>query len=316
MSVSLSSPTSLPLRLGASLSIVLCAACASTSSTQETSIQDELTLPGDRARSRMVEQPLGFFLRDINGDIRGWTQLTMTARSEEDRRKAELLEQTIARRSNERIDELIHELESGPRSHRVIAASALGFTGDEKALSPLLSALEDPDPEIQSNALLGLRLLNVEATPLTRICELMRYGEDSWIRSNAASCLSTLTNAGARADCVLECARYGLADPEPVVRSHSSLILATLVDASSIGEMADLLDDEVPLVRSAAMRSLAYVGTKDLTTKANAAKSLVGAYIRSSGKERWKYVQALQQISGRPYGDDEEEWTDWARRLQ
>jgi len=297
------------------LPVLLCfAACASTA-TDET-VQEDLTLPGDRARARMEEQPIGLFLRTTNNEIRSWTKLALTARSTEDKRKASLLEQNLRRRTRERIDDLIHELEAGPLPNRIVAASALGFTRDEKALSPLLAALEDADIEVQSNALLGLRLLEREETPLERICELMRYGGDNWVRSNAASCASTLVNLGARSDCLTDAARDGLTDPEPGVRSHSALILATLVDDESMGVLSDLLYDEIRLVRSAAMRSIAYLGSEDPRQKAEAASALVRAFIASEGSARDQLLLTLEELSGQHYGEDDEEWADWAQRLQ
>lgn len=307
-----------PLRTAALFLVAgLVAGCASTPEREAAPVDEDVTLPGDRARSRMEEEPIGLFLRQLNNDIRAWTQLTMTARSDEERRKARLLTQVLARQTSERIDELIAELDSGPRPNRIVAASALGFAQDRRALSPLLAALEDPEVEVRSNALLALRLLALEETPLERICELMRFGDDDWVRSNAASCISTLVGVGSRSDCVLAAARQGLQDPEPVVRSHSALTLATLLDTSSLGELSDLLHgDEIPLVRSAAMRSLAYIGHEDPPSKADAAKSLVGAYRDAHGTERTRLLAALRQLSERDWGDDEDEWTDWAKRLQ
>jgi len=69
---------------------------------------------------------LGLFLSEINGEIRAWTNLTMTAIDSEERRNALLLEKDLMRRTYRRRDELIHELEFGPSANRVVAASALG----------------------------------------------------------------------------------------------------------------------------------------------------------------------------------------------
>jgi hypothetical protein len=304
-----------PVRSLRMLPVLLClGACAST--PDKPPVEEDMSLPGDRARARMEDLPIGLFLRTINAEIRSWTKLTLTARSGEDERKASLLEQDLRRQTYDRLDDLIHELEAGPRPNRIVAASALGFTRNEKALSPLLAALEDADVEVQSNALLGLRLLEREETPLERICELMRYGRDSWVRSNAASCTSTLVNLGARSDCVVEAARDGLADSEPGVRSHSALILATLLDEESMDILPDLLYDEVRLVRSAAMRSIAYIGIEDPHQKAAAAHALVRAYIADDGPGRAQLLTTLEGLSGQHYGDDDEEWADWARRIQ
>jgi HEAT repeats len=296
--------------------LLLAGACTSTSRNQEPASPDGYELPGDRARARMEHEPIGKFLRDVNSAIRAWTQLTMTAQTDEQRREASGLEQDLERRTGERVDELVLELETGPTPNRVIAASALGFTHDPKAQSPLLAALEDPDVEVQSNALLGLTLLALPDTPLERICELLRNGGDAWVRSNAASCASTLASKGARSDCLLESARQGLSDPEPGVRSQCALTLAALLDTGSLAKLAGLLYDDVPLVCAAAARSLAFIGHEEPTAKARAARDLVKAYTASTGTARRIFLQALVDLSEKAYGDDEDEWRDWARRLQ
>jgi HEAT repeat protein len=308
------SRTSRPLLLALAL---LVGGCASTPE-EPVSRDEDLSLPGDRARARAgVEvQAIGMFLREINARIRAWTQLTMTARTAEQRLRVSLLEQDLTLRTNERRDEIIHELESGPRANRIIAASALGFTHASEAHSPLLAALEDPDVEIQNNALLGLTLLGRADTPLERVCELLSGGGDGWVRSNAASCASTLVNAGARSDCLLDAARGGLSDVEPGVRSQCALILATLVDTESMDRLAGLLHDEIPLVRAAAVRAIAHIGSESPPHKAAAARELVQVYTQSSGTFRSQVQEALMNLSGRAYGADEKEWVEWARRLQ
>ena len=57
----------------------------------------------------------------------------------------------------------------------MIAAAALGFTRDPEVLSPLLDALEDPDPRLVGNALLGLTILEDPNTPTERIASILKY---------------------------------------------------------------------------------------------------------------------------------------------
>jgi HEAT repeat protein len=287
-------------------------ACTTTRGAEE---QDPIPLEPD-AEKEAGPTSIGLFLSEINNEIRAWTNLTMTAIDSQERRNALLLEKDLMRRTYQRRDELIHELEFGPAANRVVAASALGFTRAPEALSPLLAALEDPVLDVQSNALLGLSLLGQPDTPLERICELIRASKEPWVRANAAMCASGLVNAGARADCMTGAARAGLLDAEPGVRSQCALILATLLDEESMDVLEDLLYDEVPLVASAAARSVAYIGAEVPAQKAIAAKALVKAYIASERAMRRNMIDAMTRLSGRSFGDDEDEWREWALRLQ
>lgn len=293
------------------VALLACAACASTREASEPQALES-------TRSEVVQEPepIGKLLADLNAAQRAWTRLAMAARTEEERREARLLEIDLMRRTQERLDELLAELEGGPPANRVIAASAVGFTRAPRAQPPLLAALEDPDPAVRSNALIGLTLLGREDTPLEPICRLLRSGEDGWLRSNAALCLSTLVAAGAREDCALEAARDGLLDPEPGVRAQSALCLATLLDASSTRAIVDLLADSVPLVQHAAARALAHLGRELASERPLAAKALVASYQDARGSARERLLTELQELSGHHFGDEPDEWQDWARRLQ
>jgi HEAT repeat protein len=289
------------------------AACASTGKGSEVEAE---ALPAPTPEARVEPEPIGKLLVDLNASIRAWTQLSMAARTEDERRKALLLEKDLMRRTIERIDELIEELESGPPNNRVIAASAVGFTRDARVQPALLGAIEDPDPLVRSNALIGLTLLGRPDTPLEPICELLATSPDPWVRSNAAMCLSTLVAAGARESCAAETAREGLLDSEPGVRAQCALCLASLLDAESTRAIADLLSDDVPIVRHAAARALAHIGRESPTERPLAARALVRAYDQADGSARERYLAELIALSGHDFGDDPVEWQDWARRLQ
>jgi hypothetical protein len=303
-------PTLLAVLCGALLAAL--PACATTRGAEA---QEPVPLEPDPEKTE-GPQPIGLFLAEINNAIRAWTNLTMTAVDAEERRNALLLEKDLMRRTYRRRDELIHELELGPAANRVVAASALGFTRAPEALSPLLAALDDPVADVRSNALLGLSLLGQADTPLERVCELMRPSEEPWVRANAAMCASSLVNAGAQSDCLLGAARAGLMDGEPGVRSQCALILATLLDGESMDILEDLLYDDVPLVNAAAARAIAYVGSEVPAEKADAARALVKAYLASEGALRRNLIDAMTRLSGRTFGDDDEEWRAWAQRLQ
>jgi hypothetical protein len=290
-------------------------ACASPQSKDTTS--DGRTVPaGQIIEATNQPDPIGKFLTDLDASIRVWSNFIIAAQTEEDRRKASLLEQNLEFVTHKRRAELIEQLESGPLHNRVIAACALGFTRDVEAQSPLIAALDDPHPEVVSNALLGLMLLGRADTPLEPICRYLSSSSDTGIRRNAAQCAAALVKAGARSDCILEASRRGLSDKEePTVRAQCALILATLEDRSSLTALCDRLYDPVPLVRAAAARAVSYIGSRSPPDKGTAGRALVAALERSDSNGRSLLLRPLIELSSVNYGTEIKDWKEWAARL-
>jgi HEAT repeat protein len=295
---------------------LLAFACASEPKKDTTESADPKKPVAQLIEATNQPEPIGKFMADLDASIRAWTNLIMSAQTEEDRRQASLLQQNLSAATHKRRVELIEQLESGPLSNRVVAACALGFTHDVEAQSPLLAALNDPHAEVVSNVLLGLMLLGRADTPLSGICGHLTSSADPGIRRNAAQCAASLVQAGARDDCIIPASRLGLVDKEePTVRAHCALILATLEDRSSLPALCDRLYDPVPLVRAAAARSVSYIGKQSPPDKGVAARALVTAMEKSEGANRALFMKSLIELSTNNYGEDMKAWLEWAARL-
>ncbi len=291
------------------------AACRSNPSGQAVEAGKDPKPIADVVERTNTPEPIGKVLSDLDLEIRAWTRFKMTAATPEERNKARELEKVITTKAHARRDELIDQLQTGPLANRVVAASALGFTHEPEALSPLVGSLDDKNPEVVGNALLGLMILGNKDAPLERICDLMRNDSDPWVRTNAAQCLSNLVQAGARASCVLPCARLGISDPEPGVRSHSALVLAALVDIESLQALIDMVHDPVPLVTSAAVHSLVWIGRHDDRSKGRVARELVAMLDSTRNPLRVQVQRGLVELAGVSYGNESKAWTEWAGRL-
>jgi hypothetical protein len=296
-------------------SVLLCLGACRSNPGQDPKADKDPKPIGDLVERTKVIEPIGKVIADLDLQIRAWTNLKMTAATSEDRTKASGLERVISANAHARRAELIDQLQTGPLANRIVAASALGFTHDPEALSPLVACLDDRNPEVVGNALLGLMLLGNAGAPLQRICELMRNDPDPWVRTNAAQCLSTLVSAGAQSDCALKSARLGLSDTEPGVRSHSALLLGTLLDSDSIQGLTDLVQDPVPLVASAAIHALVWIGRQEAHSKGKVARSLVGALEPARGTLHTQLMHGLVDLAGISYGEESKEWVEWASRL-
>jgi HEAT repeats len=301
---------------GARLALLLAVtACASTSQSNDASDGAPERPIGPIVEATNSPDAIGTLLAKLDASIRAWTTLMMTAETADERRKASLLEQNLMFLTHNRVDELVEQLETGPLYNQIVAAAALGFTRDPQAHSPLIAALENPNSDVVSNALLGIALLGRIDTPLERVCTLLRTSPDAWVRSNAAQCLSSLVRNGAQSECVLATARAGLADEEPVVRSQCALILANQLDTESIPSLEALLQDRVTLVGAASARAIAHIGAQSPAHKGAAGRALTAAFSRTSDALRPHLLQSLIDLAGGSYGEAPEEWSAWSRDL-
>jgi len=299
------------------LAVLCLASCASSTSSQGGDSPSGLP---DESRLTVVNQAntdaIGMFLTSCDLQIRAWTNLSLTAANNNDRIKRERLEQHLVNETRLRQKELIMQLETGPPKNRKISAVALGFTGALEALSPLLGAIEDPDPDVASNALLGLALLGNGQTPLNGVLAAMRQSPDDKTRANAAWAAYEIIKAGGSAENLLATARAGLVDPSEIVRTQALRILAHELDSEAIDSIALLLDDDVPLVASASARSLAYIAGRDPHSKGSCARALAASLDRvEEDAVRENILILLQRISNANYGKKSEDWMAWALRL-
>lgn len=299
------------LRVPAALLALVCLACAGTGSR---SGEDEPATPFVGINLQEPD-PIGLFLSELDQAMRYWTNLTLTAQTAQSRREARQIESYLSLQTVKRIDELIAQLESGPPRNRQRAATALGFTRDARALSPLLAALHDSDPNVVHNSLLGLALLAQADTPTEPLLALMGEHEDPDTRSQAAYALRSVVAAGAPVEAVVGPTQMALHDSEPGVRSQAALVLGLAIDGGSTQALSDLLYDEVPLVRLAAVESLVLIGQGDGRYRGQAARALVDAWVKSDRAMRRRLHMSMALLAGEDMGEDEDRWVEWSRRL-
>lgn len=307
------------------LSFLLVIASACASSTTELSpaaeaAQEAKSTAPEQPIASIVEasrtpEPIGKLLVTLDHEITAWNNLFLSAQTETDRAKARNLEKSIMTTTFNRRGEILEQLESGPLTNRIVAAAALGFTRDPAVQGPLLAALDDPESQVVSGALLGLWLLGREDTPLDRISAQLTGGETEEVRTNAALCLSTLVKAGARSPSAIPALRIGLLDRAPTVRAHCALALAELGDTESFQAIADMMTDTTTLTAAAAARAVSFLATQDGKLRGKAARAMVGAWIRADEPAKTSIFRSMVELSGTNYGTDEQEWAKWATRL-
>ncbi len=262
------------------------------------------------------QSSIGTYLTSLDRSIQQWNHTFLTGRADRDRRTLNRLEDAIRSRTLKMFDPIVEQLEMGPPYNRRVAATALGFTGADRAMGPLLNALSDPDPEVTNNALVGLSILANPGTPIQGILHHMRSGANEQIRGNAALALLECLQAGAPSSPeVLPAARTGLHDTAPYVRTKAALILAFERDVESIGSLAlQLYEDSVDSAAMSASRSLAFLGKNEIHVQGQCARALTGGLGKVNESVQAALLVDLQQLSGRNY-PSHEAWVEWAHRL-
>lgn len=287
--------------------------CASTGKASEDPEQS------DRYIQRFTgdaDKNTGLILTELDGALSQWAKLTAVGDKRKDGQRVHALRQGLNYQANKHYDMLASELEAGPVRNRQIAAMALGFSSQEGTLSALLNALNDLDERVEINALLGLSVLEDPLTPMSELTSRMSDHTNPQARAMAASAVLTCLQAGADGGQVLEHARRGLNDEEPVVRVKSTLILAEMRNADSIPAISDLLYDEVPLVVRAARYSIAHIGMTDDHARGDAARALTSSLERvGEAREEVKLMAHLKLLSSIDHGDKIEDWVTWAKGL-
>ena len=292
------------------------ASCSSTPTAEEKDDEPRFSVEGyDENSLRLEEKPIGLLLAEIDGSVRAWTNLTLTASTQEQRKKAELLDKNLAMVAKNRLDDLIVQLENGPPNNRMRAAAAVGFSRDPAALSPLLTALHDPERDVVHNALLGLAVLQQADTPLAVVCDLFHSSDDAQTRSNAIYALLNVVMAGGGSQCVVPTARTGLNDPEPFVRAQATLLLSLYCSPEDVDSIDELLYDEQPFVAVSAMRSLIHIALCGSVSMGPSARALASSIDRVEPRVRPRVLGALRALREADLGPEAGPWLEWAFKL-
>ncbi|MDA1266047.1 MAG: HEAT repeat domain-containing protein [Planctomycetota bacterium] len=293
--------------------------CASTEEGPKSALdgaQDRMRVEAyDRAALR-ENVTTGLYLAQLDRSIQMWNQIFLSGNKATDGRKLKILSESIRHRTGKLFHEVVAELESGPPINRRIAAAALGFVPSENSLSPLLNALTDLDDEVVANALFGLAKLGDPDTPTASLAHLIEFGSTPVIRSNASlATLEVMRMDGDGSDMVRHAARKGLTDQDPGVRTHCALILARVLDFTSIEDLTlQLREDPVPSAAMAAGRAIAYMGSKEDRQMGRVARVLTAALSHVDGRVKQSLLLDLRTFAERNYAKDED-WVTWAHRL-
>lgn len=140
---------------------------------------------------------------------------------------------------------------------RFKAVEALAASGERQVLSPLILALEDPDPAVSSTAAHHLGQLR-DSSALEPLVRYLRASHDSeYAHAGAAISLGRLGDPAA-----VPALKQALQDGREAVRQWSAEALGRLGAADAVGALIGALDDPSEQVRAQAARALGRLGSR------------------------------------------------------
>jgi hypothetical protein len=278
----------------------------------ETEVEFLKKLDDPDKSSVIVESSVLFFR--LNNLIREWQNASVNKDSWKQLKIQSNLGSILTRYVYLNFDKIVQELEQGSQPNRVTAAAALGFSRIPEndtfpqrypeAIQALLRALDSGDDAITQNALLGLTILGESDMPLELILPLMTRHHNPEVRSNAALCISVVVRSE-QGDQVMPYVLPALRDDDPKVRNHAILIIRKLKDRSAINPLIELLNDRYEIIRVNAARTLGDLGDIE------ACGALISNLEHPKDSVKHYCLEALQKLSGKNYGMDQERWQDW-----
>jgi len=199
-------------------------------------------------------------LLQINRAQMDWQVFMKDLPSAEARLKLEKVERYLRDITSRHLNELLRILTTGSEYFRTIAAFAVGWPRHPEAIQPLINALRDPSPAVVSNACLGLYVLDLPEIPAGPLGEVALEHSDPDARCNAALALSALAALPGKAEEVRPFLRKLLKSEDARIRVHALRGYLRISRKEDLPDLLPLLQDPVPLVRSAAVLAVGHVG--------------------------------------------------------
>lgn len=170
----------------------------------------------------------------------------------QDDARAEIAALAVGRLSDRVIPELLDMLQSGQRDHRWWAVRTLAAVGTPPAAEALVTALEDPDPDVRACAVVGL----ADLRPSTAILPLVNCLSDpsAYVARLAADALGRFGNKATQA------LISALNEGDIPTRAGAARALRAIQPEEAIPALYAALDDPSMVVTHYAQEALERMG--------------------------------------------------------
>lgn len=243
-------------------------------------------------------------LDEIDGYIRAWE----TAVRSGEEANARNLEDALAHVAKENFSMLVEAMKGERSDAKAIAAAALGFSRDKRAVVWLVRALADRDSMVRNNAAFGLAILRDETTPTEKLAHVMLNDPDDEVRGSAALAISRLVRVG-DAKGVYDAIVMACGDSSHLVRLNAVAALTVIEDIHSLGVLIDRMNNDYePSVRMNAIVGVLRIGGR------KAMPHVIPRLKDSDEKVVQVAREGLKRLAGVDLGEDPMAWEDWIRK--
>jgi len=141
-------------------------------------------------------------------------------------------------------------------------------------------------------------------------------GVDGGAGSNAALAIKKLRESGAAKDQVHNTLRLALLESWDSVRAQAAAALMIVGERKDVASLEDALYDPATMVVLAAAKGIRRIAENDDTARGEAARALYDAWQDRDGNSvRAILRNQMARLAQRNFGDEAEEWHDWAYGL-
>lgn len=209
--------------------LVALASCGSAPPPPDTELEEQRAAEErDAALALARQQAFERILNDTDRMLEQYAMALNTSgapKSDKLAMSADKYLRRIVKENHARFMRAAHD-EGFPRN-RAIALGALGFSGRDDALNPLLNGIADPNPEVVANAVFGLGILQDSRTPPSYLGRIIANAEKpDVLRAGAAWSLyqvqlEVITDVQPIVDVWIEVLSHPLEEVVPAVAVHA-----------------------------------------------------------------------------------------------
>lgn len=212
----------------------------------------------------------------------------------------------LKRLAVERLNDLVQDLALPEGKHRTYAAFALGFSRKKEAIAPLAAAADDEDPAVRANAIAALGTLATDGVPMEAFRKRLDDPEPE-VRTAALFGLRPLVSENSDRG-MIEAIHAKLSDPAMDVRNEALILLRKLRRKESVEKILERsIKDGESLVRANAAATLGAIG-KDAVHATPALIEMLRDDMHQVVEAVWI---ALNQINGKDLDRSYSTWRDW-----
>jgi HEAT repeat protein len=194
---------------------------------------------------------------------------------------------------------------SDPSHHvRIAAINAMGDINDPGVIGDLtVVGLRNPEPEIRAASAIALGKITAEPARIIPALEAAANDENATVRRHAVN--SIARHYGSESERVYSTVLSGLADFDERVRESAALALRNIGDERAVEPLLQATGDRTAVVREAAAHAL---GKLISTDREREAYPLVEMLADQAPGVRTAAMNSLEMVTRKPHGSDQARW--------